>query len=57
LPELPHAIRPAIGFPSAETGPASILITKTDWADVVSFAEQLNAWVAAATACMQAGGK
>jgi hypothetical protein len=44
-----------IGFPSAKEGPDSIWITKTDWGQVISFTDQLNAWIDAATACLRAG--
>ena len=55
LPSLPGNLRVPVGFPEPGDGtPADhIFITKTDFADVIAWVEQVKAWVAAADACLQ----
>jgi hypothetical protein len=44
-----------VGFPEAGDGDwrDHVYITKTDFADVISWVEEVKAWVAAADACLQ----
>lgn len=44
---------PNVGFPSG--GPPGVMVSKQDYALMLSFVDALKDWIAAASGCLKAG--
>ena len=51
LPSLPDTVLVNVGFPT----PDDILVSRTDYAMLLAFVDELRDWIAAASACLEAG--
>jgi hypothetical protein len=51
LPSLPPDVHPTVGFPTPET----VMVSKTDYAEMLAFATAAGDWIRAANACLLAG--
>lgn len=50
LPDLPYGVLPNVGFPT----PTDIMVSRTDYGEMINFIDALRDWVAAASACLAA---
>ena len=51
LPSLPDSPTVTVGFPT----PESVMVSKTDYAQMLVFVAGLRDWIAAASACLEEG--